>query len=87
MPALFDLLYREYCRACLAEMLRKQLLLPAKKTPLAGSVAKRGWGVGRVCGRPAKRLRRGTEARACGIIRTSRQAGRRPFRRELPSPL
>jgi hypothetical protein len=26
MPAIFDLLYREYCRACLAEM-RKQLLI------------------------------------------------------------
>ncbi len=28
MPAIFDLLYREYCRARLAEM-RKQLLLRA----------------------------------------------------------
>jgi hypothetical protein len=28
MPAIFDLLYREYCRARLAEM-RKQLLLTA----------------------------------------------------------
>ena len=27
MPAIFDLLYREYCRARLAEM-RKQLLIP-----------------------------------------------------------
>jgi hypothetical protein len=30
MPAIFDLLYREYCRACLAEM-RKQLLIPAER--------------------------------------------------------
>jgi hypothetical protein len=29
MPALFDLLYREYCRARLAEM-RKQLLISAE---------------------------------------------------------
>jgi hypothetical protein len=29
MPAVFDLLYREYCRARLAEM-RKQLLISAK---------------------------------------------------------
>jgi hypothetical protein len=29
MPALFDLLYREYCRARLAEM-RKQLLISPK---------------------------------------------------------
>ena len=27
MPAIFDVLYREYCRARLAEM-RKQLLIP-----------------------------------------------------------
>ncbi|MEH2691771.1 hypothetical protein JEY62_14360 [Bradyrhizobium diazoefficiens] len=31
MPAIFDLLYREYCRARLAEM-RKQLLI-ARETP------------------------------------------------------
>ena len=30
MPALFDHLYREYCRARLAEM-RKQLLISAKR--------------------------------------------------------
>lgn len=30
MPAIFDLLYREYCRARLAEM-RKQLLIAAKR--------------------------------------------------------
>ena len=30
MPALFDLLYREYCRARLAEM-RKQLLISPKR--------------------------------------------------------
>lgn len=30
MPAIFDLLYREYCRARLAEM-RKQLLISPKK--------------------------------------------------------
>jgi hypothetical protein len=30
MPAIFDLLYREYCRACLAEM-RKQLLIAAER--------------------------------------------------------
>jgi len=29
MPALFDFLYQEYCRSCLAEM-RKQLLLSAQ---------------------------------------------------------
>ncbi|WP_271589306.1 hypothetical protein [Bradyrhizobium sp. CCBAU 53415] len=29
MPAIFDLLYREYCRARLAEM-RKQLLISAE---------------------------------------------------------
>jgi hypothetical protein len=30
MPAIFDLLYREYCRARLAEM-RKQLLISPEK--------------------------------------------------------
>ncbi|WP_247399088.1 hypothetical protein [Bradyrhizobium sp. 76] len=30
MPAIFDLIYREYCRACLAKM-RKQLLLSGKR--------------------------------------------------------
>jgi hypothetical protein len=30
MPALFDLLYREYCRARLAEM-RKQLLISSER--------------------------------------------------------
>jgi hypothetical protein len=30
MPALFDLLYREYCRARLAEM-RKQLLISPRR--------------------------------------------------------
>jgi hypothetical protein len=30
MPAIFDLIYREYCRARLAEM-RKQLLLSGKR--------------------------------------------------------
>ncbi|OAF04899.1 hypothetical protein AYJ54_23030 [Bradyrhizobium centrolobii] len=30
MPAIFDLLYREYCRARLAEM-RKQLLIRGKR--------------------------------------------------------
>ncbi|WP_249139557.1 hypothetical protein [Bradyrhizobium japonicum] len=30
MPAIFDLLYREYCRARLAEM-RKQLLIAAER--------------------------------------------------------
>ena len=30
MPALFDLLYREYCRARLAEM-RRQLLISPKR--------------------------------------------------------
>ena len=30
MPAIFDLLYREYCRARLAEM-RKQLLISPKR--------------------------------------------------------
>lgn len=33
MPAIFDLLYREYCRARLAEM-RKQLLI-AREAPQA----------------------------------------------------
>lgn len=31
MPAIFDLLYREYCRARLAEM-RKQLLIAAERS-------------------------------------------------------
>ena len=31
MPAIFDLLYREYCRARLAEM-RKQLLIPGTES-------------------------------------------------------
>ncbi|MEY9182154.1 hypothetical protein ABIG06_003759 [Bradyrhizobium sp. USDA 326] len=31
MPAILDLLYREYCRARLAEM-RKQLLIAAKRS-------------------------------------------------------
>lgn len=31
MPAVFDLLYREYCRARLAEM-RKQLLIAAERS-------------------------------------------------------
>lgn len=30
MPAIFDLLYREYCRARLAEM-RQQLLIPPER--------------------------------------------------------
>ncbi|WP_198024678.1 hypothetical protein [Bradyrhizobium sp. Cp5.3] len=33
MPAIFDLLYREYCRARLTEM-RKQLLLTSKRPEL-----------------------------------------------------
>jgi hypothetical protein len=33
MPAIFDLLYREYCRARLAEM-RRQLLLTGKHPEL-----------------------------------------------------
>ena len=33
MPAIFDLLYREYCRARLAEM-RKQLLISPKRHEL-----------------------------------------------------
>ncbi|MEZ2142530.1 hypothetical protein AAE026_09500 [Bradyrhizobium sp. DN5] len=31
MPTIFDMLYREYCRARLAEM-RKQLLISAKRS-------------------------------------------------------
>ena len=34
MPAIFDLLYREYCRARLAEM-RKQLLISPKTHEIA----------------------------------------------------
>jgi hypothetical protein len=41
MPAIFDLLYREYCRARLAEM-RKQLLISAERqeVPEASSDSK-----------------------------------------------
>ena len=42
MPAIFDLLYREYCRARLAEM-RKQLLIPrteSQEVPEANCDAK-----------------------------------------------
>jgi hypothetical protein len=35
MPAIFDLLYREYCRARLAEM-RKQLLISPDRSRLTG---------------------------------------------------
>ena len=44
MPALFDLLYREYCRARLAEM-RKQLLISPKRheVPEAFCDAKDCW--------------------------------------------
>ena len=45
MPAIFDLLYREYCRARLAEM-RKQLLISPKRheVPEAFCDAKDGVG-------------------------------------------
>ena len=45
MPAIFDLLYREYCRAPLAEM-RKQLLISPKRheIPEASCDAKDGVG-------------------------------------------
>ena len=45
MPAIFDLLYREYCRARLAEM-RKQLLISPKRheIPEASCDAKDGVG-------------------------------------------
>jgi hypothetical protein len=36
MPAIFDLLYREYCRARLAEM-RKQLLISVENRETPGS--------------------------------------------------
>lgn len=36
MPAIFDLLYREYCRARLAEM-RKQLLIAAERAEAAAA--------------------------------------------------
>jgi hypothetical protein len=47
MPAIFDLLYREYCRARLAEM-RKQLLIPrteSQEVPEANSYARHPDGV------------------------------------------
>ena len=37
MPAIFDLLYQEYCRARLAEM-RKQLLLAPRKVEVIPDV-------------------------------------------------
>ena len=37
MPALFDHLYREYCRARLAEM-RKQLLISPKRCEIPGAI-------------------------------------------------
>jgi hypothetical protein len=37
MPAIFDLLYREYCRARLAEM-RKQLLISPEKHEVTEAV-------------------------------------------------
>jgi hypothetical protein len=37
MPALFDLLYREYCRARLAEM-RKQLLITPERREVTEAV-------------------------------------------------
>ncbi|WP_143278765.1 hypothetical protein [Bradyrhizobium sp. Y36] len=36
MPAIFELLYKEFCRARLAEM-RKQLLLTGKRPELLGA--------------------------------------------------
>jgi hypothetical protein len=36
MPAIFDLLYREYCRACLAEM-RKQLFISPERHEVPGA--------------------------------------------------
>jgi hypothetical protein len=33
MPAIFDLLYREYCRARLAEMPKQLLLMPQRHMP------------------------------------------------------
>jgi hypothetical protein len=38
MPAIFDLLYREYCRARLAEM-RKQLLISPERHKVLEAVA------------------------------------------------
>ena len=37
MPAIFDLLYREYCRARLAEM-RKQLLISPKRHEVPNAI-------------------------------------------------
>ena len=37
MPTIFDLLYREYCRARLAEM-RKQLLISPKRHEVPGAL-------------------------------------------------
>ena len=37
MPAIFDIIYREYCRARLAEM-RKQLLILAKRHEVTGAI-------------------------------------------------
>ena len=41
MPALFDHLYREYCRARLAEM-QKQLLISAKRHEVQKRIAMQG---------------------------------------------
>jgi hypothetical protein len=38
MPAIFDLLYQEYCRARLAEM-RKQLLLSPRNVEVISDIA------------------------------------------------
>jgi len=37
MPAIFDILYREYCRARLAEM-RKQLLISPERHEVPGAI-------------------------------------------------
>ena len=45
MPAIFDLLYREYCRARLAEM-RKQLLISPERHEVPEAICDAKDGVG-----------------------------------------
>ncbi len=46
MPTIFDMIYREYCRARLAEM-RKQLLIPSASVESPESDASSGDAAGR----------------------------------------
>ncbi len=49
MPTIFDFLYREYCRARLAEMRKQLLLVPAEshQVPANGDVSHLGGSAGR----------------------------------------